>query len=286
MSSSKKIVLVTPLKDEMENIDRLIESIAVQDSPIYAWIIVENGSRDGSKEYLDKVTNVSNVEHFIVINFSLPVEKYELGFKYSTVVNEGFKKVSALIKDKVLDIPEYIGICDADCFPERTYYQNLTCFMESEGVGISSGVGTFENGSHDGEAYDWVRGNCRLWRYDVFQDSGYIIGPSADALSLAKATIRGHKATPNHKIHYICREMGGRTRYEYYGYANYYRGITVSYAILKFFNYLRVRQFKQGIGFLNGYMISLFSRKEKIDDQELYQYFRKHLLNKIKMYFS
>ena len=75
MSSSKKIVLVTPLKDEMENIDRLIESIAVQDSPIYAWIIVENGSRDGSKEYLDKVTNVSNVEHFIVINFSLPVEK-------------------------------------------------------------------------------------------------------------------------------------------------------------------------------------------------------------------
>ncbi|MBC7390995.1 MAG: glycosyltransferase, partial [Opitutaceae bacterium] len=75
-----KIAIVTPLKNELGNIPLLMESIKKQDMPLEYWIIVENGSNDGSKEFLAGLKEVENVKNFIVINFALPNEKYELGF--------------------------------------------------------------------------------------------------------------------------------------------------------------------------------------------------------------
>lgn len=277
-----KIILVTPLKDEMTNISKLIESISSQNLSIYCWIIVENGSKDGSKEFLDSIQRVENVKNFFVLNFTLPNDEYQLGFKYSTVVNEGFKYAVRLIKESKLERPEFIGICDADCFPQSDYYEKLTSFMNTKGVDISSGIGRFHNGKSDGEASEWVRGNCRLWNYLCFEDCGYYIGPSADALSLGKAELKGYTAYPNPKITYICREMGSRTRYSYYGYSSYYRGISPFYAILKFFNYIFVGQHKQGVQYLNGYFTSYIKRKERLQDLDLRQYFSNSLVRKLK----
>jgi glycosyltransferase involved in cell wall biosynthesis len=280
-----KIILVTPLKDEIYNIDKLIKSISEQDISIYAWVIVENGSIDGSKEYLSKVDRIGNVENFYVKNFQLPDDKYELGFKYSTVVDHGFKFVKKLINKKSILQPDFIGICDADCFPSKNYFSELVKFMNEKDLGISSGVGFFEDGTPDGEAKEWVRGNCRLWTWDTFQHSGYIVGPSADTLSLAKAHLLGYKASPNHDLIYSCREMGQRTRYEYYGYSSYYRGITPLYAVIKFVNYIRIKQVHQGMGFIKGYFSSLLSRKDKIGDLQIRNYFRKRLYYKFKSLF-
>ena len=48
--SSNSIALITPLKDEISNIDRFISHIESQTIPITCLIIVENDSTDGSKE--------------------------------------------------------------------------------------------------------------------------------------------------------------------------------------------------------------------------------------------
>src|SRR4051812_23590850 len=42
--------LVTPVRDERENLQRLAASIAAQTTPPEEWIIVDNGSSDGTLE--------------------------------------------------------------------------------------------------------------------------------------------------------------------------------------------------------------------------------------------
>ncbi|MBU2979945.1 glycosyltransferase family A protein [Alteromonas sp. C1M14] len=282
----EKIAVVTPLKDEIDNIDRLINSISTQSTRIYCWIIVENGSKDGSKELLERIKTIDNVDNFIVLNFALPNEEYQLGVKYSTVVNTGFEHLMKLIKEGDIDKPDFLGICDADCFPSSDYYKTLTEYMKDNSISISSGIGIFEDGSKDGEASEWVRGNCRLWTYDCFMDCGYYVGPSADTLSLGKAELKGYKTYPCHELTYTCREMGSRTRYSYYGYSSYYRGITPLYAVLKFFNFIAIGQRKQSIEYLKGYFSSMFGRKERLPDLELRKHFSNTLSRKIKKAFS
>lgn len=273
---SVKIAIVTPLKDEIGNIDLLISSIENQTMLIDTWVIVENGSTDGSTELLNKIKKIENVRNFIVISFALPDERYELGVKYSTVVNYGF----SYIKNNMIDY-DFIGICDADCFPSKCYYKELTDFMSENSIDISSGIGMFENNRPDGESKTWVRGNCRLWNKNSFKKAGYIVGPSADTLSLGRAEMMGFKCIPNHDLLYNCREMGCRARYSYYGFSSYYRGITPIYAFMKTLNYFRILQIKQGFQYIYGYYISYIKSVDRIEDKELLKYFSDTILRKI-----
>ena len=275
-----KVAIVTPLKNELANIPFLMDSIKNQTMPIEYWIIVENGSDDGSKELLAKLSQVSNVNKFIVLNFTLPVEKYELGFKYSTVVNQGFEYLK---RTGALQELDFLGILDADCFPSNHYYHQLTSFMNKEQkLGISSGYGITLEGKHDGEAKEWVRGNCRLWKKKCFEDAGYLVGPSADTLSLAKAIIKGWLAKPDPTLLYKTREVGQKVNYSYYGYSAYYRGIGPMYAFLKSINYIFQGRFKQAKGYCSGYFSSLFSSKPRINDPEIRVYFSSYFSKKIR----
>lgn len=274
------IGLVTPLRDELSNIDLLIKSISKQEFPIKYWVIIENGSTDGSKEYLDKLDNIPGVENFIVINFSLPNDKYELGLKYATVVNEGFKYY---IDNNILEELNYVGILDADCFPLPNYYKDLVAFMQKDSkIGISSGLGYNLSGIYDGMSKSWVRGNCRLWTQECFLDAGYLLGPSADTLSACKAELKNWLVIPNTSLKYNCREVGQKVNYEYYGYSSYFRGITPFYASIKILKFVIQGRFSNAKGFSIGYFSSYFRHKKRIEDQEIYKYFSNYLYIKIK----
>jgi glycosyltransferase involved in cell wall biosynthesis len=277
--SVARIALVTPLKNEMGNIPDLMQKISTQSIPIKYWIIVENGSEDGSKEYLANLKEVPNVEFFIVKHFTLPNEKYELGQKYSTVVNQGFLY---LAENSIFPEIDFLGILDADCFPDPGYYRQLTSFMrQNERIGLSSGWGYTLEGKYDGEAKNWVRGNCRLWKKECFIESGYIVGPSADTLSLCKAELKGWLAIPDQTLVYHCREVGKKVNYSYYGYSAYFRGITPLYAIFKTINYFFIGKSTQAYGYFKGYFTSYFSRKERIQDPAIRNYFARYFFKKL-----
>ena len=276
-----KIGVVTPLKNELLNIELLIDSVSEQSVPIEYWIIIQNGSTDGSKEFLEGISSVKNVANFKVINYELPNEKYELGLKYANVVNQGFmylKEIGAI--DNNLD---YIGILDADCFPSKNYYEKLIAFMASAPqIGISSGIGRNMEGKLDKESRSWVRGNCRLWTIDCFKNAGYVLGPSADTLSVCKAELKGWKAIPKLDLIYQCRDMGTNVNHSYYGYSAYYRGTTPFYALLKTIKHLVVGEFTQGKRYFKGYFNAFRDKKEQIKDKDIYNYFSNYLLIKAK----
>tara|TARA_R110002050_G_scaffold229625_2_gene365219 strand:- start:783 stop:1646 length:864 start_codon:yes stop_codon:yes gene_type:complete len=285
MKNCDRVLVVTPLKDEIDNLPKLVEAMKLQAERVYCWVVVENGSTDGSREYLESLLDVgiSEIPHFFVINFTLPDESYALGVKYATVVNYGFEYAKNLSLYNEID---YIGICDADCFPCEYYYRELTEYMRSNSIDISSGYGRFLNGKHDGEAAGWVRGNCRLWSKSVFEQSGYIVGPSADALSLAKAISKGFIARPLSSLTYECREMGSRSRYDYYGYSSYYRGETFLHSILKSIKLLAVGEISNSILFLRGYWGAFWARKPRLEDEELREYFRGAILRRVKEFLN
>ena len=81
----KKIALVTPVKDEIHNLDRFFSSLSSQTYPIDYLVVVENDSIDGTQKYLEKLGKVNNIKNVDIINMTFKDKRYDLGFKLSLI---------------------------------------------------------------------------------------------------------------------------------------------------------------------------------------------------------
>ncbi|MFD0931998.1 glycosyltransferase [Psychroflexus salinarum] len=275
------IALVTPLKDELNNIDKFLDSVKNQSIPIKTLIIVENDSIDGSKEYLDRITELENIEQFKVININFEDTTYRVGKKYATIINTGFEN---LREEPFYDELDYIGILDCDVFPEMDYYKKLTGFlMNNPEIGISSGLIFTNEGKQHIANQNWVRGGCRIWKKDCFDQAGYRIAYTADTVSVALAHLKGWKTETLKSAKVISREVDVRfSNSSEKGYHAYYRGHTLLYMTLKsLYTILIKRKVKTGSTLLVGYMKSMLSRRPRIDDDKLRKYFKYYMFNKL-----
>ena len=274
----KNIALVTPLKDEIENIEKFIFSISSQTTRIKCLIILENDSIDGSKEYLDKISEIDNVDFFEVINISFDNKEYNIEHKYSSIISKGFNRLKDLSFYNELD---YIGILDSDCFPEPAYYEKLIGFMDSNlQMGISSGIIYTPEGKLHIADPNWVRGGCRIWNKKCLDETGFPIEPSPDAITVALAHIAGWETETLKSAHVISREVNERlTNYENFGKRAYYRGHSTSFALLKFLHFaIRKRKPKVAIDYIKGYFGDLISREPRIANKSIRNYYKYYLL--------
>ncbi len=279
--SINAIALITPLKDELGNIDRFISHIENQTIPIKCLIIVENDSTDGSKEYLERIRSVKNVQFFKVINLSFDDKSYKVGKKYATIIKTGMNYLMELDFYKSLD---FIGILDADIFPENTYYEKLVKFLNDHPeIGICSGLIYTQEGKLHITNKNFVRGGCRVWKKDCLEESGYIIAHTADTVSLALAHLKGWKTKTLKSAKVTSREVNVRIANSYNkGYHAYYRGHTLFYVTLKSL-YLAIMKGKNKMGYqyFAGYLEGMRHRKPQIEDDQLKKYFKYYLYNKI-----
>lgn len=264
-----KYGIVTPVLNEIANLHDLLSAIVSQRTQPHSWVIVDNGSQDGSLELLRSFEQ--EYEFITVIEYSDPIKEYKVGWKYARIINYGFESLQAM--DEYRDI-DALGILDADVFPENDYYYTLcSALTTNRTVGIVSGQVFFENGDYDGELQGAARGNCRLWRKDCFNDAGYVIGPSADALSAAKAEIRGWQVRGLPSTRAIARKMGKRVNYSYYGESTHYRGVDPFVAFIKVFRLFFSSGVGNGASFFQGYFVALIQSKERIADKEIRKFF-------------
>lgn len=279
-----KVCVVTPLKDEIENIESLFASIGRQSHRVFLWVIAENGSTDGSKELLAEKAGSDVAENVVVLNLEDDTP-YAIGAKYAQIVSSGFEHIVA---NYALEDDDLIGILDADNFPEESYYQDLVAaFGRDEGLGLASGLDLDERGQVGRERKGWVRGCCRLWRYACFKDAGYIVGPSADTLSLAKAEIRGWRtATVDSAIFHSARDAGVRGNFEYYGSSAHFRGCTPLYGITKGLRYWIGNGPKAGSEYIRGYFKAYRAGAPRVEDPEILEYFRSYNWRLLKLLFS
>ena len=275
------IALVTPLKDELRNIDRFLDSLENQSVTIKCLVIVENDSTDGSKEYLDKITNVKNVEQFKVINLSFNDTTYRVGKKYATIIDTGFQYLK---KKPIYETLDFIGILDSDVFPEKNYYSKLTKFLiHNPKIGISSGLIYTQEGKLHITNQNWVRGGCRLWKIKCLEDAGYIIAYTADTVSIALAHLKGWKTETLKSAKVESREVNVRiANSRNKGFHAYYRGHTFLYVLLKSFYLATIKgNLKMGFEFSAGFISSMFTRKSRIENKQVRNYFRWYMFNKL-----
>lgn len=275
------IALVTPLKDEINNIDRFLKTLENQTIVIKCLVIVENDSTDGSKEFLSKITKTKNVEHFKVININFEDTTYRVGKKYATIIDTGFQYLkNASFYDKL----DYIGILDCDVFPEKDYYHKLTEFLNSSPkLGISSGLTYTEEGKLHIADPNFVRGNSRLWKKECFEEAGYLIANTADTVSIALAHLKGWKTETLKSAKVVSREVNVRiANSRNKGYHAYYRGHTLFYVLLKAIYLITAKgKLKMGYEFLAGYINSIVARKPRIENKQVRKYFKYYMFNKL-----
>jgi len=278
---NSKIALVTPLKDEIDNIDNFLSSLKKQSISIHTLVIVENDSTDGSKEYLDKIKSVENIDHFHVVSMKFEDKTYRVGKKYAIIIDKGFQFLKNRSSYNELD---FIGILDCDVFPKQNYYEKLVSFLKNNpDVGITSGLIYTQNGRQHIASQNWVRGGCRIWRKKCFDEAGYQIAFTADTVSVALAHLKGWKTKTLKSAKVISREVDVRfSNSSEKGYHAYYRGHTLFYMILRSIYIILIkRKFKTGFTLLKGYVLSFMNKRPRIEDKTLRTYFRNYMLNKI-----
>jgi glycosyltransferase involved in cell wall biosynthesis len=170
-------VLITPARNEEEFIEETIKSVIRQTCLPIKWVIVSDGSTDGTDDIVKKYA----AEHKWIELVRMPErkERHFAGKVYA--FNAGYSKV----KDLQYDI---IGSLDADISFDDTEYFDflLQKFMQNLILGVA---GTpFREGTAQ---YDYrfsrkehVSGACQLFRRECFESIGGYVPLKAGAIDL------------------------------------------------------------------------------------------------------
>ena len=160
-------VLITPARNEAKFIELTLKSVVSQTIHPLKWVIVSDGSTDGTDQIVKKY--VSDHPWIELIRMPERKERHFAGKVYA--FNAGWAKVS--------DLPyQIIGNLDGDVSFDEEYYEFLLAkFVENSRLGVA---GTpFMEGSVQ---YDYrftdiahVSGQCQLFRRECFEEiGGYI----------------------------------------------------------------------------------------------------------------
>ena len=188
MATAPKYVLITPARDEAEFIELTLKSVVSQTFRPEKWVIVSDGSTDGTDEIVSRFT--ANNPWIELVRLPERRERHFAGKVHA--FNSGYAKVANLDYD-------VIGNLDADVSFEPGHFEFLVeKFHTDPRLGM---VGApFREGSFQ---YDYrftnienVWGGCQLFRKECFEDIGGYVpvkGGSIDHIAVVSARMKGWK---------------------------------------------------------------------------------------------
>jgi poly-beta-1,6-N-acetyl-D-glucosamine synthase len=205
MLAKLKYVLVTPARNEAQFIESTIRSVAAQTISPTKWVIVSDGSTDGTDDIVRKYA----IEYPWIELMRTPdrSERHFAGKVHA--FNAGYAKVKHLSY-------EAIGSLDADISFDHDYFAFLLGKLtEDQRLGL---VGTPFKDSRDA-IYDYrfvsiehVSGACQLFRRECFEQiGGYtpVRGGSIDHIAVISARMKGWKTrTFTEKVCFHHRRIG------------------------------------------------------------------------------
>lgn len=176
--------LVTPARNEAEYLPKVIESVLLQTVKPAKWIIVSDGSTDGT----DDIAEAAAKSHAYIFFVSTKGgAKRSFGSK-----TKAFQAGYDVLGDEEYD---YIGNLDADITFEPGYYARMLAEMENNPrLGIASGVcwekiyGRFQMIT---KSFNHAVGGVQFFRRNCFEDIGGYQPVSVGGIdSLAERTAR------------------------------------------------------------------------------------------------
>lgn len=279
-------VLITPARNEEQFIEKTIQSMIQQTVLPIKWIIVNDGSTDGTgnivKRYLSGHRWMEMVE--------VPQREDRSFAKKVHSFNAGLERVKSLEY-------EVIGNVDADISFDKDHLEFLLSkFKDDATLGVvgtvfrEEGGYSSENDSFEGHTH--VSGQCQLFRRECFRDIGGYVPHKAggiDWIAVATARMRGWKTRSFrekwffHHRHLGTAERGVIASLFSYGEKDYYLGghpvweiFRVAYRMTK--NPYLIGGLVLGLG----YIWAFLSRVERPVSDELMKFHRNEQLLKLK----
>jgi len=210
MSTLPKYVVVTPARNEARFIELTLKSMVAQTVPPLKWVIVSDGSTDGTDELVKKYA----AECPWIELLRMP-ERRERNFAGKVhAFNAGYERVKGLPY-------EVIASLDGDTSFDAEYFSYLLEKLAGDStLGL---VGTPFQEANDNRVYDYrfvsiehVSGACQVFRRECFdQIGGYvpIRGGGIDHVAVISARMKGWKTrTFTDKVCLHHRQMGTAER--------------------------------------------------------------------------
>jgi poly-beta-1,6-N-acetyl-D-glucosamine synthase len=281
-------VLVTPARNEGMFIEQTIKSVVGQTIRPIKWMIVSDGSTDGT----DSIVKKYSAEHRWIELMRMPEGKERHFAAKAHAFNAGYIKV----RDLNYDI---IGNLDADITFEEDYFSFLLSkFAKNPRLGV--GGTPFREGSHQ---YDYrfasiehVSGACQLFRRECFNEIGGYVpikGGGIDWTAVTTARMKGWQTrtfTEKTCLHH--RKIGtgqGKRLISFFrfGKQDYYLGGHPLWEVFRSLYQMKTQPYILGGLFLfSGYIWAFLSREEKQISRELVEFRRREQMQRLNKIFS
>lgn len=277
-------ILITPARNEADYIELTIQSMIAQTIPPLKWVIVSDGSTDGTDDIVKKY-----LPGHPWIELVRTPERKERHFAGKVMAfNAGYEKV----KNMSYDI---IGNLDADLSFDKDYFKFLLAqFAQNPLLGVA-GTPFLEDGKHYDFRFastDHVSGACQLFRKTCFEEIGGYVpikGGGIDWTAVTTARMKGWttktflEMTCNHH-----RKIGtGRNSILMssfrYGQKNYFLGGHPLWHVSRSIFQMKNKPYIiGGVLLLSGYVWAFISRMERPISKELIAFYRAEQMQRLK----
>jgi glycosyltransferase involved in cell wall biosynthesis len=283
-----KYFIITPTKNEEQNILSLISLIEEQTIKPVLWVMVDESS-DNTKNIVKKLAE----KYDWVKSIDLEQGGGYLGVNYGVACKTAFDYGIKYCKDNSI-VYNYIGLIDADVVMGNDFFETLMIQFEKEpDLGIASGS-EFWNISEKlvsaGTREDLPMGPARLWRKKCFEESsGYMATASPDSVSNTLAKLKGWKTKQIKDLEVITRRTSSAKGYWWgairEGKNYYFLNFHPIIIILKSLKYSLKKPYYIGLGLFIGYFGCLIKKEKQIENEEIKYYYRNLRLKELFQYY-
>ncbi len=280
-----KYVIVSPMKNEENYVEKVLDSVVSQTILPLEWVVVNDGSTDRSAEIVATYAK----RHPWIRILSLEGLGARLPEHYGShvvdLIYAGLEHIKATNADFIVKLD-----CDVS-FDERFFETIFGAFEQNPRLGISSGVSfALQDGvlAEEKSAPGHTLGATKVYRKQCFEEIGGLV-PSMgwDGIDEVKARMKGWEAWPVSSlmvVHYRPEgaAMGLLASGVERGKGSYFMGYHPIFMLARaLFQMLRPGLFADGIGMAVGYFGSLLRRDQRIPDADFIQFVRKHQMRKL-----
>jgi glycosyltransferase involved in cell wall biosynthesis len=282
-----KYVLITPARNEARFIEKTLESMVTQTLPPERWVIVDDGSTDGTAEIVQKYAR-----RYPWIDLVQRPQRLDRSFAGKVhAFNVGLERLRTVAFD-------VIGNLDGDLSFDAEYLEFLIHkFAEDPRLGVA-GTPFVDNDGYDSardsfEGENHVAGGCQLFRRECFEDvGGYIPNPAGgiDWIAVTTARMKGWKTRsfPEKRFHHYRRlgtaDKSGMAASFSYGEKDYFLGSSPIWQLFRV-AYRSTKRPLDGIGLLAGYCWAGLRRIDRPVSRELIWFYRREQMNKLRRIF-